>query len=247
MVIGSIVTTILSLVILRSIKYFEKKQDSKAEEVKQSTKEAADLARIETQKIAEELTIKNEERAQRHRIDAAAIAEKLKRENAERDEDVAKNIANNADRIRQEQMAQTQKISEELRVATAKIAHDLETKTDTNSKNILLNINDVDKRLSSMIDSIKSGTIGTNDNVSKIRNDILELQGDVDHIYDKINHEELQTDPQKKIDRERKRKIRKKEISNSSLFAMPARIDKSTSDDKEYYDDEDEEDIAQQK
>lgn len=227
-VIGAIVTTILSLVILRTVKYFDKKQDSKTEEVKQAAKESAELGRKQAQHIAEELTLKNEERNRTHISQNAMIAEELRKENLERDENVAKNIANNAERIRQEQMIQAQKISDELKTATAKIARELDIKNDENSDNILNNINDVEKRLSYMVESIKASAILTNGSVAKIRTDIMELQDDVDHIYDKINHEELQTDPQKKIDRERKRKIRKREISNNSLLSVPSSTREAT-------------------
>jgi hypothetical protein len=220
-VAGAVVTTVISVVILRSLKYFERKQETKAEEVKQTAKDAAEAARLQHQQIAEELTRKNEERAQITKENASIMAEELRKDNIRRDEDIAKNIANNAERIRQEQMTQSKQISENLKATTSKIALDLENKTDSTSKAILSNISDVDKRLTRMIDSLQRGAELTNGNVSKIRSDILELQDDVDNIYDKINKDELQINPQKKMERERKRKIRKREISNDSILQDP--------------------------
>jgi hypothetical protein len=217
-IVGTIATTIISVVILRSLKYFEKKQDTKAEEVKKTAKEAAEMAKIQAQKIAEELTRKNEERSIKHKENAASIAEELRQENLKRDEDIAKNLANNADRIREEQMIQSQKISEDLKTTTSNIAAYLEKKTDNTSKEILNNIQDVDRRLTAMIDSLQRGAELTNGNVTKIRSDILELQDDVDNIYDKINKEEIQNNPQKKLERDRKRKIRRRQITNDSIL-----------------------------
>lgn len=217
-VIGAAVTTIISVVILRSIKYFEKKQDKKAEEVKQTAKEAAIEAKIQAEQIAEELSRKNDERTKQHLENNVKIAEDLKQQNQKRDEDIAKNIANSAEKIRTEQMQQAEKISNDVKLTTSRISQELEKKTDEQSRQVLDKINKVDRTLTGMIESLHHKTELTNDRVSKIRSDMLDLQEEVDKIFDQINHDEITQDPYIKIDRDRRRKIRRKEISNDSIL-----------------------------
>ena len=201
-VIGAVITTIVSIVILRSLKFFEKKQDTKAEEVKVSAITAAEKAKEQARQIAEELDRKNDQRA----ATTNQIAEELRKENAERNRIMHENLKSGIDVI-----------TENLNRVTVQIAESLNKKTDEQSKVILNNISDVTTRLIGMIDIIKKGAELTNDNVAKIREEMLELQEDIDDIHDKMSYES--DDPIKKMQRDSKRKIRRKEISNQSILS----------------------------
>lgn len=200
-IVGAIITTIVSVVILRSLKFFEKKQDTKAEEVKVSAITAAERAKEQAKQIAEELNRKNDERA----ATTNQIAEELRKENTERNKIMHENLKSGIDAI-----------TENLNRITVQIADSLNKKTDEQSRVILNNISDVTTRLISMIDTIKRGAELTNDNVAKLREEMLELQEDIDDIHDKMSYES--DDPVKKMQRDSKRKIRRKEISNQSIL-----------------------------
>lgn len=200
-IVGAIITTIVSVVILRSLKFFEKKQDTKAEEVKVSAITAAERAKEQAKQIAEELDRKNDERA----ATTNQIAEELRKENAERNKIMHENLKSGIDAI-----------TENLNRITIQIADSLNKKTDEQSKVILNNISDVTTRLIAMIDTIKRGAELTNDNVAKLREEMLELQEDIDDIHDKMSYES--DDPLKRMQRDSKRKIRRKEISNQSIL-----------------------------
>lgn len=200
-IVGAIITTIVSVVILRSLKFFEKKQDTKAEEVKVSAITAAERAKEQAKQIAEELDRKNDERA----ATTNQIAEELRKENAERNKIMHENLKSGIDAI-----------TENLNRITIQIADSLNKKTDEQSKVILNNISDVTTRLIAMIDTIKRGAELTNDNVAKLREEMLELQEDIDDIHDKMSYES--DDPVKRMQRDSKRKIRRKEISNQSIL-----------------------------
>lgn len=200
-IVGAIITTIVSVVILRSLKFFEKKQDTKAEEVKVSAITAAERAKEQAKQIAEELDRKNDERA----ATTNQIAEELRKENTERNKIMHENLKSGIDAI-----------TENLNRITIQIADSLNKKTDEQSKVILNNISDVTTRLIAMIDTIKRGAELTNDNVAKLREEMLELQEDIDDIHDKMSYES--DDPLKRMQRDSKRKIRRKEISNQSIL-----------------------------
>lgn len=200
-IVGAIITTIVSVVILRSLKFFEKKQDTKAEEVKVSAITAAERAKEQAKQIAEELDRKNDERA----ATTNQIAEELRKENTERNKIMHENLKSGIDAI-----------TENLNRITIQIADSLNKKTDEQSKVILNNISDVTTRLIAMIDTIKRGAELTNDNVAKLREEMLELQEDIDDIHDKMSYES--DDPVKRMQRDSKRKIRRKEISNQSIL-----------------------------
>lgn len=227
-IVGAVVTTIISTVVLRSLKFFEKKQETKAQEMKETAAAAAEQAQINAIKIAEEIMKKQEERSRVHIMNTAQIADDIKSETQKRDEFIAKSLKENAERMRIQQMQDAEKIAREFSTSTAKIADDLRQKTDQQSRDILGKITDVNTRLSEMIDSLKEGAEATNSNVANIRRDMLELQEDVDNIYDKINNDDK--DPNAKAERDRKRKIRRREINNDSLIydSVIKRINKGT-------------------
>jgi D-ribose pyranose/furanose isomerase RbsD len=229
-IVGAVVTTIISTVVLRSLKFFEKKQETKAQEMKETAAQAAEQARINAVKIAEEIMKRQEERSNAHLHSTAQIANEIKSETQKRDEFIAQSLKDNAERMRIQQMQDAEKIAKEFAVNTAKIADELRQKTDQQSKDILDKITDVNTRLSEMIDSLQQGAEATNSNVANVRRDMLELQEDVDNIYDKINKEDIDKDPDAKAERDRKRKIRRREINNDSLIydAAIKRINKGT-------------------
>lgn len=200
-VIGAVITTIVSVVILRSLKFFEKKQETKAEEVKESAITAAEKAKEQARQIALELDRKNDARA----ATTNQIAEELRSENADRNKIIHDNLKDGITAI-----------TDNLNKVTIQIADSLNKKTDEQSKVILNNISDVTTRLIGMIDTLKKGAELTNENVAKLREEMLELQEDIDDIHDKMSYES--DDPMKRLQRDSKRKIRRREISNQSIL-----------------------------
>lgn len=105
-----------------------------------------------------------------------------------------------------------EKITKELQDMNVKIKNDLETKTDIQSKILLNNIGIIENKLTAMINSLDVKSSITTENVSKMRNDILEIQEEIDGICDK-----LMNDSRKNMDtRDRKRANKRQEIKDDS-------------------------------
>jgi hypothetical protein len=210
-VIGTIATTVLSLVILRFLKFYEKKQDRKADEIKIEAIKSAEKVKDNVSDMARELAEKAEERNRLHAEATAKIAKDLKIQSQIADENIAKTLNET-----------TTKTASDLRATISKLADDIQSQTGQQNKEILDKISGVDKRLSDMITSLQYKSEMTNGNVASIRKDLLEIQEDVDTIYNRVNVTGIILDKKNPVTpppgpevirkRDKRRKARRKQI-----------------------------------
>jgi hypothetical protein len=200
-VIGSIATTVISIVILRFLRFFEKKQDKKAEEVKNEAIITAAKVKANVEDMAKELADKLEERNRAHKEETIRNSAELK-------------------------MTTTKMVSD-LQLSVNSSNSDLQNKNIEQSRIILDNIKAVDIRLSEMITSLQLKSDMTNGNIKVIREDLLELQEDMDTVFDKVNKNETVLNPNQRPAvpsetmrrKAKKRKFRRKTI-NENAFAQ---------------------------
>lgn len=198
-IVGSVVTTIVSIVILRFLRYFEKKQDRKAEEVKSEAILSANKVKSNVEEMAKELTSKTDEKNKNHMEETARIADDLK--------------------------VTMTRMTSELLTSVFNSNTEAQKKSMEQSNTIIEKIQSVDTRLSSMISALQHKSYLTNGNIKIIREDLLELQEDMDLVFDKVNMnaEALQSPqiaaamtPTALRSRARRRKNRKKQIEDDA-------------------------------
>ena len=201
-IVGSVVTTIVSIVILRFLRYFEKKQDRKAEEVKSEAVLSAAKVKANVEEMAKELTSKTDEKNKNHMEETARIADDLK--------------------------VTMTRMTSELLTSVFNSNTEAQKKNIEQSNTIIDKIQSVDSRLSSMISALQHKSHLTNGNIKIIREDLLELQEDMDLVFDRVNMnaEALQSpssaaaggamNPITARQRARRRKLRKKQIDDDA-------------------------------
>jgi hypothetical protein len=200
-IIGSVATTVISIVILRFLRFFEKKQDKKAEEVKNEAVVAAAKVKANVDDMAKDLAVKLEDRNKTHKEETARIASDLK--------------------------ISTEKMVADLQASVHASNIIMQNKNIEQSHIILDNIKSVDTRLSDMISTLQYKSDLTNGNIKVIREDLLELQEDMDMVFDKVNKNETALNPSQKLvmpsetlrRKAKKRKFRRKTI-NENAFAQ---------------------------
>jgi hypothetical protein len=141
--------------------------------------------------VAKALQQKTQNQAEQLSKDNADIADMLKQKTQNQADDIIKRMEQSADSIRNERITENETMTDSFKDMSRKMIDDMEEKSKVRSNNILQNISSVDTKLTEKIDSLGIKTDSANQNIIRIKKNILDMQTEVDGIYDVLNQRNL--------------------------------------------------------